>query len=80
MGKKSFELSIELCRKSFVVTQYESRTTVAGDGVGHGEGFSGAGYAFEGLKFFMFLKTLKELFNGLRLIAHGLELSFDLKR
>ena len=78
--EKSFELGIELCGKGFVVTQHESGATVAGDRVGHGEGFPGAGYAFEGLKFLMLLKTLIELFNGLWLIAHGFELSFDLKR
>jgi len=49
------------------------------DDVGHGEGLAGAGDAQQGLVPVAALQSLHQPVDGLRLVAHGLEVGNDLK-
>jgi hypothetical protein len=51
IGKELLEFLIKLGGQRFVVADDQRRPIDAGDGVGHGEGFAGAGDAHEGLEF-----------------------------
>ena len=78
--EEGFQLGVELGRECFVVAEDECGAAVARDGVGHCEGFAGAGYAFKGLEFLFFFESVAEFFDGLGLVAGGLKLSINDER
>src|SRR5262249_27818745 len=77
--KEGLELLEELSRQRLVVRQNERRLAELLDDMGGGEGLAAAGNAEERLAILPGQKARRELVNGLRLIACGLEGTDEIK-
>jgi len=73
LGEKFPELGAELRRERLVVREHERRAVQLRDDVRHREGLAGAGDAQEHLLGQAHFEAVHERFDGLRLIAGGLE-------
>ena len=69
--EKLLEFAAKLGGKGFVVGQHQGGAVGFGDDVCHGKRLSGTGYAHEGLFPKPQLNSLRQLGDGLRLVAGG---------
>ena len=76
-GEKLLELAVELCRQCLVVAEDERGTLHAGDDIGHGEGLARAGHSEQCLRLGAVVYPLRQLVDGLRLVARGLVLRIE---
>ncbi len=79
VGKKAFEFAIELGGQRFVVGEDEGGALQLLDDIGHGKGFTGSGYAEQGLVFIVGTQRFRQLADGIRLIAGGLKFCIESK-
>ena len=75
VGKKGFELAIQLCRQGFVVAHNKGRTIDLRYYVGDGKGFPGTRDSKERLCRYVLLEPRNKLIDGFRLIACWLVLA-----
>ena len=73
VGKELLELGVELGGQGFVVRHHQDGPLDVLDHVGHGEGLAGAGHAHQDLMCFLAAQSFGQGFDGLGLIAGGLE-------
>jgi hypothetical protein len=79
MREKAFEFGVELPGEGFIVAQDEGGALIAGDDIGDGEGFSGAGDAEEDLVHFAIFQAAQKLSDSLGLVALGREVGDELE-
>ena len=77
--KKLAELRAQLRSQRLVVRQDQRRPIHVGDDIRHGERLAGTGHAEQDLIAQAHVEALRQLLDGLRLVAGGLELGVQLK-
>ena len=79
VGEKLLKLRAQLGRQGLVVGQHQRRPLHRLDNLGHGKGLAGAGDPQQNLLFQSVFNALRQLGDGLGLVAGGLILRNHLK-